>query len=117
MNVLNDYKVRFYEKKFFNRNFKLISTINDDLTGYIMDYDTMPKVNQLLNDITAVLSNDYSLGGGQTQSMYLARITSIETKIYQDIEVWEQDNNIQADFILPSADLKVIVEAWKDYLQ
>jgi len=73
-------------------------------------------VNNLLSDIVVVLNGDYLLGGGQTQSMYLANINIVETKIYQDIEAWEEDNNITPDFVLPTSDFKIIVEAWRDYL-
>lgn len=117
MSVLSNYKVRFSIKNIFNQNFKSMNTVNDMLTVYITDHNTIQKVNQLLDDINAVLNNNYPLGGGQTQIMYLSRISAAETKIYQDMEDWEQDNSIQPDFTLPTTDLKVIVEAWRDYLQ
>ena len=117
MSVLNQYKVKFMVRNLFNTNVKSILTISDMLSAYITDLNTANKVNQLLNDITEVLNHIHPLGGGQTQSTYLAHITATETKIYQDMEEWEENNNIQPDFTLPTSDFKVIVEAWRDYLQ
>lgn len=86
------------------------------MTAYISDFYTIDMVKNLLSYIIEVLNGDYLLGGGQIQSMYLANINIVKTKIYQDIEAWEEDNNITPDFVLPTSYFKVIVEAWKDYL-
>lgn len=114
--MLNNYQVRFSIKKFFNQDFKSMDTINDMLTMYITDYNNLPKVDQLIYSINGVLNGDYPLGGGQTQSLYLANITTAVTKIYQDMGEWEENNNIEPDYILPTSDFKEIVEAWRDYL-
>ncbi|WP_038331466.1 hypothetical protein [Empedobacter falsenii] len=116
MDTLKDYQVKFIIKTFFNENFKSIESVNIWLSAYISDFNTLEKVNQLLNDINSVLNDSYMIGGGQTQSMYYAEIKSDKTKIYESIEAWEQNNNIQPDFMLPTTDFKVLVEAWRDFL-
>lgn len=112
---LEKYQLKFRTNEIFNKKFKSISTINDMLTCSITDHNALDRANQLLTDINNVLNGDYSLGGGETQSLYYATITISETKIYSDLELWE-DNNISPDYILRTPDFKVIVEAWRDYL-
>jgi hypothetical protein len=85
-------------------------------SAYLDDY-YYDAANKLLNSINKVLSGEIPIAGGQTQSLYLVEIKISDTKIYRDMEAWEEDNNITPDFILPTAHFKVIVEAWRDYLQ
>lgn len=112
MHVLNRYEV-----KFINTFEKQIHSINTWLSAYINDHYTIEETERLLNkNINKVLNGEIKKGGGQTQSLYFADITILETKIYQDMEAWEFDNSITPDFILPTSDFKIIVEAWRDYL-
>jgi len=53
--ILNQYKVSFSIKTFFNQNFKSMHTINDMLTVYIMDHNTPLQANLLINEINEVL--------------------------------------------------------------
>ncbi|HEY6141873.1 MAG TPA: hypothetical protein VIV55_00410 [Flavobacterium sp.] len=87
------------------------------MSAYISDHYYYDAANELLNDINEVLTGEILRAGGQTQSLYLGEIKISETKIYRDMEAWEEDNTITPDFTLPTADFKVIVEAWRDYLQ
>lgn len=114
MSILNDYKVQLLNRP---GSGKKISTINTWLSAYLDDYYYYDAANKLLNGINRVLSGEIPKAGGQTQSLYLAEIKYSETKIYRDMEAWEEDNNITPDFVLPTAHFKVIVEAWKNYLQ
>ena len=115
--LLKQYEVSFRVQRFFNQDFKKMDTVNDMLTVYITDHNTLMRANNLLEDIIAVLNGKYPLGGGQTQSLYLANVTATETKIYFDLEKWEEDNNIKPDYVLPTSDFKVIVEVWRDFLK
>lgn len=114
MSILNDYKVQLLNRAPFG---KQIFTVNIWLSAYLYDYYYYEAANELLNGINEVLNEDIPRAGGQSRSLYLADININETKIYKDMEVWEEDNNITPDFILPTAHFKVIVEAWRDYLQ
>lgn len=114
--ILNQYKVSFSIKTFFNQNFKSMHTINDMLTVYIMDHNTPLQANLLINEINEVLQETKILGGWDTQSLYFCRITPDKTQIYSDLESWKENNNIEPDFVLPTSDFKSIVEAWRDYL-
>jgi len=44
-------------------------------------------------------------------------ITNTQTKIYKDIDAWEQNNNVNPNFVLPTSDFKIVVEAWRQFLQ
>lgn len=116
MSILQDYQVKFSIKKIFNKDFKRIYTVNDVLSSYISDHNNIMQVNLLLNEINDVIDGIKTIGGWDTQSMYFSIILINETRIYQDIEAWEEDNNITPDFVLPTSDFKLIVEAWRDYL-
>ncbi|WP_338840975.1 hypothetical protein [Flavobacterium ginsenosidimutans] len=115
MSILNNYKVQLTNRPGFN---KQIFTINTWLSAYINDHYYLEEAERLLNgNINKVLSDKIVKGGGQTQSLYFAEIYKNETKIYKDLEAWELNNNIQPDFVLPTADFKIIVEAWRDFLK
>lgn len=114
MSVLNDYQVRFSHHP---RVGKTLSTNNEWLSAYISDHYTIDEVNRLLDGINKVLRAQIPLAGGETQSLYLANITASETKIYEDSETWQQNNNISPDCTLPTPHFKIIVEAWKNYLE
>lgn len=117
MSVLQDYQVSFTIKRIFNKDFKGIHTINDTLSAYVSDHNTNMQANLLLAEIDAVLNGTKVLGGWDTQSLYLARITLTETKIYQDLEAWQNNNNITPNCFLPTADFREIFEAWKNYIE
>ena len=114
MSILNDYKVQLLNRPGLGKE---IFTINTWLSAYLDDYYYYDAANKLLNSINKVLSGEIPIAGGQTQSLYLVEININETKIYRDMEAWEENNNITPDFILPTTHFKVIVEAWRDYLQ
>lgn len=113
MNILTDYKIQFFNRQGFGKN---LLTINGMLTGYLSDHYYLSLANLLLTEIDSVLNGEKTIGGWDTQSMYLAKISVSETKIYQDMEAWEENNNISPDCVLPTAHFKVIVQAWRDYL-
>lgn len=112
--VLSDYKIQLLNRPRFGKG---ISSINTWLSAYLDDYYYYDAANKLLDSINRVLNGEIPIAGGQTQSLYLADIRINETKIYRDMEAWEENNNITPDFVLPTAHFKVIVEAWRDYLQ
>ncbi|MCD9575452.1 hypothetical protein [Flavobacterium soyae] len=115
MSALKPYKVQLTNRPGFG---KQIFTINTWLSAYINDHYYVEEAERLLiGNINKVLSGEAYKGGGQTQSLYFAEIYRNETKIYQDLEAWEQNNNITPDFVLPTTDFKVIVEAWRDFLK
>ena len=114
MSILTDYKIQFFNRQGFG---KKISTINGMLTGYLSDHYYLIIANLLLTETDSVLNGEKTIGGWDTQSMYLAKISASETKIYKDMEAWEENNNISPDFVLPTTHFKIIVQAWRDYLQ
>lgn len=110
--ILEQYEVHFY----YDAG-KTLSTINTWLTCYISDHYHLREANRLLSGINSIISSNDTIGGGfPTQSLLVAVINSNTTKIYQDIEDWANDNTIEPEHTLPTADFKEIVEAWKEYL-
>ncbi|PPZ90483.1 hypothetical protein C3729_13040 [Cloacibacterium normanense] len=117
MNILNNYKVQFGIKKFFNDDFEFISTVNDSLSAFIWGADSVSRANQLLDSANRALSNPNpnSTTTYPAQSMMLVVIKKTTTRIYDEMDNYENPNHTP-DFELPTSDFKVIVEAWRDYL-
>lgn len=106
------------EVKFYYDAGKTLSSINTWLSGFIWDHYHIGAVNILLTGINNIISNNDTVGGEYTtQSLHVAVINSNTTKIYPDLEDWANDNTIEPEYTLPTADLKEIVEAWKEYLE
>ena len=95
----------------------LITAENMWLAQYINDHYELSEANRLLSGIDKVLNGQISEGGGVTQSLQYAVVESQDTKIYKDVDDFMDNPSITPDFVLPTADFKVIVEAWRDYLQ
>ena len=70
-----------------------------------------------MNSTNAALSNQNpnSTTTYPAQSMMLAVIKKTTTKIYDEMDNYENPNYM-ADFELPTSDFKVILEAWRDFL-
>ena len=113
MEVIEKYNVKFYVDQ---DSRKRISTSNGMLTGYISDWYNLKLANELYDDICKI-SNDSSARILETQSFYVAVMNLLETKIYIDIDLWEEDNNIKPDCILPTKDFKEIVNSWKKFME
>lgn len=95
----------------------LITSVNMWLAQYVNDHYTLSEANSLVSNVDAVLNGQIPLGGGATQSLQYAKIELPDTKIYQDVDDYFDDDTITPDFVLPTTHFKVIVEAWRDYLQ
>ena len=114
--ILKQYKVKFSNPK--DSFMKDISTINETMSAFIWDHYTHSTVNSLLSFINdKINSNSSVFEEVYTQGEALALINKTTTKIYIDMNAYGQSNNITPDYTLPTADFKVIVEAWRDYLQ
>lgn len=114
--ILKQYKVSFSNP--VSNSMKDISTINETLSAFIWDHYTLSDANDLLNFINDIISSNGSVFEEvYTQSEALALINSTTTKIYIDMDAYGENNNLTPDFTLPTTDFKVIVEAWRDYLQ
>lgn len=114
MSILSDYKVQLVNRTNFG---KQIFTVNDYLTACLNDFYYLEKVNDLLNNTNEVINTNGLEIEFPTQSLYLIIITNSNVNIYQDMEAWDESNNITPDFVLPTAHFKVIVEAWRNYLK
>ncbi len=87
------------------------------MSQFIGDHYTFSDATRLLSGISRIVeendSNNYDF---YTQSEQLAVINNHETKIYHDLQAYEENNQIIPDFTLPTPHFKTIVEAWKNFL-
>ncbi|MBD1392436.1 hypothetical protein [Mucilaginibacter glaciei] len=115
--VLKQYKVVFttpLDYALYNK----IETVNEWLSQFIDDHYTKSMASRLATNVAAVLhENPLTPLIFFTQSMQCATITSSSTKIYELMDEYLDDNNITPAFVLPTADFKIIVESWSDYVQ
>ena len=114
--ILNQYEVSFSNPASFGK--KLIASVNPVMNQFIGDHYRLNEANSLLNFVNDIISSNSSVFvDSYTQSEQIALINSTVTKIYADMDAYLDDNNITPDFTLPTPDFKVIVQAWRDYLQ
>lgn len=116
MDILNQYKVKFstplnYAKR--NR----IDTINDWLSLFIEDHNSVYEANRLLSGVNDIINSNDLIGVDfDTPSMYVAHISSSITKIYQDLDDYLLNNDITPSYSIPTLDFRFVVEEWKNYL-
>lgn len=111
--ILEQYNVSFYKH---SDGIESLKTINSDLTGIISVHYTIDDANLLLDEINDVINGVNPEGGGSPQNRMFFIITPLETKIYGSDEEYSNNQSITPDFTLPTADFRVIAEAWRDYL-
>lgn len=116
MNVLSNYGIKMNIKTIHGRKWKGMSSSNYPLTNFLLNFDSREGAEELLNRINKVLDGTYSWNDERTQGMNLGVVTPTTTKIYDDEDVFYANADATPDFELPTSDLKVIVEAWKNYL-
>lgn len=115
MSILNDYQVKFIVQN-IHGEMKSIKTISPYLSVYILTYSTLDRLDPLIINLGKIINGQKPAVGGFTQSNFYISTTQSEVKIYGDGDAWFDDPNIQPDFVLPTSDLKVIMEEWRDYL-
>ena len=115
MSVLSIYQVEFFVKNLYGK-MKSVKTINPCLSGYIITYRSLDRLNSLILKLEKILNGEQPSVSGFTESNYYISTTQSEVKIYTDGDAWLDNPSIQPDFKLPTSDFKVIMEAWRDYL-
>lgn len=114
--ILKQYKVSFSNPVGFGM--KIIDSVNVVMNQFIGDHYRPRTANSLLTFINGIISSDSSeFVDTYTQSEQIALINNTITKIYADMDAYGENNNLTPDFTLPTPVFKVIVEAWRDYLQ
>jgi len=112
--VLDNYEVNFSTLKDFPLLNK-ITSVNDLLSQFIGDHYKVSEVNRVLSGVGMVLNNELIDYESYTQSMQIVVVNISITKIYEDMDAYEDNNNLAPDFSLSTSDFKVILESW-DYL-
>ena len=112
MSNLDLYNVQFIVKN-IHGGIKSIKTINPSLSGYILSRRSIYRVNLLLDHLSEIVNGQKPSTEGFTQKNYYIITTQLQVKIYADGDAWFDNPNIQPDFVLPTMDFKVIIEAWR----
>jgi hypothetical protein len=115
MSILHDYNVNFFLPVNYGR--KCISSTNDSMSQFIGDHNKVVTINLLINNVNQVINGSVNHWVGENLGMQIAYVGQSDTKIYKDAQDWHTNNNIAPDFVLPTAHFKIIIEAWRDYLQ
>lgn len=117
MSVLNDYKIRFLVIDAYGP-FKSIISSNDALSGYISVFRSDNDTNALISAIVKALNtNNIPQIFITNRAMMMCTISHDVTKFYNDSDEFMDNESIPPDFEIPTAHLKIIVEAWIDFLK
>jgi hypothetical protein len=116
--VLKKYKVSFKVQKIGNYQYKSVSSINIALSAYIEDHYTLDDVDDLIATIDTVQNKGASTEViNTTQSLNTSVITSKETKLFEGTDFYGTDNSMDRGFSISTTDFKIIVEAWRDFIE
>lgn len=114
--ILDQYQVEFSMPVNLG-GLKHISSINESMSQFIEDHYTIREANRLLSGINKTIAGiEPGEGGFYTQSLMIAIISASETKIYDNMDEYDDDESMLPSFELPTLDFKEIVEAWANYL-
>ncbi len=115
MRILDEYKVKFGIQNVFGEQSKMIYTNNGLISTFLYQHSLI-EINQLLDVFTKLLTGEVTFLESPTQSLLLCIANPTETMFYDDGDAWYNNPNATPDYVLPTSDFKVIVEAWRDYL-
>src|SRR5690606_24650863 len=115
--IRNQYKVNFSTLESFDK-IKIVNSKNNWLSQSINDHYTVMEVNRLLAGISDIISSN-EVNGKQffTPSLQLAVIDVNQTRIYEDMEAYDENNEIEPSFVLPTQHFLEIVNSWKTYIE
>lgn len=111
MSVLNEYNVKF-SIEFGN---KIIHTNNGLISTFLYEHHLI-TVNELVDIFTQLSTGKITFLEWPTQSLMLCIASPIETKFYDDGNTWYDNQNAPSDFVMPTSDFRIILEAWRDFL-
>ncbi|TFF38839.1 hypothetical protein [Mucilaginibacter psychrotolerans] len=114
-NILEQYKIKFSTSRNYG-TLNRIQSIDELMTQFIGDHYRISEVDGLLAGINRVINGDVNECEDYTQSLIIAVITPFHVKIYEDLDEYENNNSIEPRFTIPLLDFKLIVEAWRSYL-
>ncbi|MCD1115266.1 hypothetical protein [Chryseobacterium turcicum] len=118
MSIITDYKISFGVRKIHNTNFKFISSTRPSLNAILFEFRSITSCDDLLSAIDLRLDNspqseDFFI---PTQGLQMIRIGYSETKLYHDENKYDANPNIAPGDILPTAEFKEIVKAWRNFV-
>lgn len=117
MDALSYYHIVFCLKKINNSHIKFMSSSSYSLESIIANFVSITSCDNLLEAINR--RSNITQNGDliyPTQSLQIIKISDDNTKIYHDSEAFYDDPNIAADYILPTADFKEIIIAWRNFV-
>jgi len=118
MIIITDYQISFGIRKVHNKDFKLISSISPTLDSMFFEFRNVIDCDDLLEVINLRIANppqsqDFLY---TTQGLQMMKIGYSVTKMYHDVEEYEANPNMSANYTLLTADFKEIVKAWRNFL-
>lgn len=115
MSILGNYGVKFVVQDIFGEKLKTVTADNGLLSSFLLEHHLI-EVKDLLDALIELLIGELTLLEKSTQSLTMCVASPTETKFFESSETWYNNSNATPDFVLPTSDFKVIVEAWRDYL-
>lgn len=115
MTVIEQYNVRFRIDNIHGQ-LKTMDSNNEMLDAFVFSIGNINGLNILINGLIELLEGRGSAIELPTQSMYIAMIDPIRTKIYEDIDTFYENPEIDADVDIPTLDFKEIIVAWRDFI-
>jgi hypothetical protein len=113
--ILEQYKIKFSTSKNYG-TLNRIQSVDELMTQFIGDHYRLSEVDGLLEGINRVINGNVNECEDYTQSLQIAVITPVSVKIYEDLDEYENKNSIEPGFTIPLLDFKLIIEAWRSYL-
>jgi hypothetical protein len=115
MDVLEHYNVRFKIENIHGK-IKIMHSNNEMLDAFVFSVRGINDLNSLIAGLEVLLDGKGTEIELPTQSMYIAVIDPLRTKIYGDVDAWCLNPEIDADADLPTSHFKEIIVAWRDFI-
>lgn len=113
--ILEKYKVSFVTSQEF-AIYNRICSVDATMSQFIGDHYVVNAANRLLKGLTNVLSGKMDIYNPYSKSLFMLVADETVTRFYDYYDKDYEDSSVLPDYILPTADLAIIVEAWRNYL-
>lgn len=112
MDVLEHYNIKFFKKNILSRVYYGMNSINSLLDQLITDDQNIEDVNETIDALNSLISGQINNIEYSSQSLTTIIANLYVAKIY-DIPNF---NSSSKNFTLPTTDLLIIVNAWKNFI-
>lgn len=113
MNMLQQYNVRFFKKSIHGTIFYGANTVNSLLDQFISEDQIPEDAFETIRALEDVISGSIIEINYSGQSLITLISNSSMSNIYEDPNFGSDSSH----FLLPTSDLKMIMEAWAEFLK